>query len=129
MFLYDCYHVSGDLTLPSGAPKDPKDVRPVVICGFGEIGQTVANMLESPFAISLERGRVPYVAFDMAPQKLDAARAAGFNVLYGDGSRPQVRSGLQQCIIKSSRPNHNIIVGSFIHQAISANTGWTVLKF
>ncbi|KAK9841217.1 hypothetical protein WJX74_002016 [Apatococcus lobatus] len=81
---------SGDLTLSGGEPKDQKDVRPVVICGFGEIGQTVANMLESPFAISLERGKVPYVAFDMSPHRLEAARAAGFNVMYGDATRPQV---------------------------------------
>ena len=81
---------AGDLTLSGGEPKDQKDVRPVVICGFGEIGQTVANMLESPFAISLERGKVPYVAFEMSPHRLEAAREAGFNVMYGDATRPQV---------------------------------------
>ena len=33
---------------------------------------------------------LPYIAFDLQPQRVKAARAAGFNVLYGDASRPQV---------------------------------------
>ena len=52
----------------------------------------MANMLESPLAMSLERGKVPYVAFDMHPARLRPAREAGFNVYYGDASRPAVRS-------------------------------------
>ena len=52
----------------------------------------MANMLESPLAMSLERGKVPYVAFDMQPARLRPAREAGFNVFYGDASRPAVRS-------------------------------------
>ncbi|BDA40681.1 Glutathione-regulated potassium-efflux system protein KefB [Coccomyxa sp. Obi] len=66
------------------------DSRAVVICGFGELGQTLASMLESPLGMSLERGRVPYVAFDLQPSRLRRAREAGFNVLYGDASRPAV---------------------------------------
>ncbi len=50
----------------------------------------MANMLESPLAMSLERGKVPYVAFDMHPARLKPAREAGFNVFYGDASRPAV---------------------------------------
>lgn len=60
---------------------------PVVICGFGDVGQTVANMLESPAA------RVPYVAFDLSPDRVQAAQDAGFNVLYGEGSRKKVGRG------------------------------------
>jgi hypothetical protein len=67
------------------------DSQAVVICGFGELGQTLANMLESPLAVSLERGRVPYVAFDLQPSRMRSAREAGFNVFYGDASRPAVR--------------------------------------
>lgn len=70
----------------SGVP----DSRAVVICGFGELGQTLANMLESPLAMSLERGCVPYIAFDLQPSRLRRAREAGFNVLYGDASRHAV---------------------------------------
>ncbi|KAK9810162.1 hypothetical protein WJX72_005895 [[Myrmecia] bisecta] len=84
--------------------QNTKDPRPIVICGFGELGQTLANMLESPFAVSLERGQVPYVAFDLVPARLKPAREAGFNVLYGDGSRPQVlrAAGVEQpraCVV------------------------------
>ena len=62
-------------------------MRPVVICGFGELGQSLVNMLESPLSQTLERGAVPYVAFDLQPARIKAARNAGFNVLYGDASR------------------------------------------
>jgi len=59
---------------------------PVVICGFGGVGQTVANMLCSP---ALGRP-LPYVAFDNNVARVQAAQEAGFNVLYGDGSRTKV---------------------------------------
>ena len=55
---------------------------PVLVCGFGDVGQAVANMFEV-----LE---VPYVAFDMTVPRVIAAQESGFNVLYGDGSRPKV---------------------------------------
>lgn len=59
---------------------------PIVICGFGGVGQTVANMLMSP---SLGRP-LPYVAFDNNVGRVQAAQEAGFNVLYGDGTRTKV---------------------------------------
>jgi Kef-type K+ transport system membrane component KefB/voltage-gated potassium channel Kch len=72
---------------------------PVVICGFSELGQLVANALESPLvggggagagggsAVGTVRRTV---AFDLNPARVQAARAAGFNCLYGDGSRASV---------------------------------------
>ena len=51
------------------------DGRQVVICGFGELGQSIANMLENPLAVSLERGKVPYVAFDLQVGLLQALTA------------------------------------------------------
>eukprot|EP00891_Asterochloris_glomerata_P001180 jgi/Astpho2/1180/Aster-07718 len=66
------------------------DGRQVVICGFGELGQSIANMLENPLSVSLGRGKVPYVAFDLQPARVKGAREAGFNILYGDASRPSV---------------------------------------
>ena len=49
--------------------------RQVVICGFGELGQSIANMLENPLSVSLERGKVPYVAFDLQVGLLQALPA------------------------------------------------------
>lgn len=63
-------------------------------CSAKELIVQMANMLESPLAMSLERGTVPYVAFDMHPARLKPAREAGFNVFYGDASRPAVRRQL-----------------------------------
>lgn len=87
---------AGDLTTSA------RDPRPVVICGFGELGQTVANMLESPLAVSLESRQLPYIAFDQSVERVKNARAAGFNVVYGNGS---AAVSLPQFLI---RPRHSI---------------------
>lgn len=55
---------------------------PVLVCGFGEVGQAVVNMFEL-----LE---TPYVAFDMTVNRVKAAQEMGYNVIYGDGSRLKV---------------------------------------
>lgn len=60
---------------------------PVVVLSFGDVGQTVANMLSSP---ALGRP-LPYVVFDLTVARVQAAQEAGFNVLYGDGGRPKAR--------------------------------------
>lgn len=63
-----------------------EEEEPVLICGFNDVGQTVANMLLSP---ALGKP-TPWVAFDLTVGRVQAAQEAGFNVLYGDGSRPKV---------------------------------------
>lgn len=62
---------------------------PIMICGFCELGQIVANMLETAPA-SVDGGMVPYVAFDLTLPRLEAAQDVGFNVVYGDGSNTKV---------------------------------------
>jgi voltage-gated potassium channel Kch len=47
---------------------------PVVICGFGEVGQAVANTLES-----LERP-MPYVAFDLTVGRVQVGSRVGWSV-------------------------------------------------
>lgn len=65
---------------------------PVVIIGFGSMGQVLANFLSTPLAAGLggDSAGWPYVAFDLDPGRVKAARKLGFPVLYGDGSRPEV---------------------------------------
>ncbi|KHN46227.1 K(+) efflux antiporter 3, chloroplastic-like [Glycine soja] len=65
---------------------------PVVILGFGQMGQVLANFLSNPLASGGDSDEVgwPYVAFDLDPSVVKAARKIGFPVLYGDGSRPDV---------------------------------------
>ncbi|XP_047157990.1 K(+) efflux antiporter 3, chloroplastic isoform X1 [Vigna umbellata] len=64
---------------------------PVVILGFGQMGQVLANFLSNPLA-SGEGDEVgwPYVAFDVDPNVVKTARKIGFPIVYGDGSRPDV---------------------------------------
>ncbi|XP_075108416.1 K(+) efflux antiporter 3, chloroplastic isoform X1 [Nicotiana tabacum] len=62
---------------------------PVVILGFGQMGQVLANLLSTPLASS-DGEEFRYVAFDLDPKVVKASRNLGFPVLYGDGSRPAV---------------------------------------
>lgn len=65
---------------------------PVVILGFGQMGQVLANLLSAPLASGVDGESMgwPYVAFDLNPTVVKSARKLGFPVLYGDGSRPAV---------------------------------------
>ncbi|KAJ3674522.1 hypothetical protein LUZ60_005138 [Juncus effusus] len=65
---------------------------PVIILGFGQMGQILANFLSAPLASGPDESNVgwPYVGFDLNPTVVKAARKSGFRVLYGDGSRPAV---------------------------------------
>ncbi|XP_059653131.1 K(+) efflux antiporter 3, chloroplastic [Cornus florida] len=65
---------------------------PVVILGFGQMGQVLANFLSTPLASGVDDNVVgsPYVAFDLDPSVVKASRKLGFPILYGDGSRPAV---------------------------------------
>ncbi|KAF8410661.1 hypothetical protein HHK36_003193 [Tetracentron sinense] len=90
---------------------------PVVILGFEQMGQVLANLLSTPLASGGDGDHVgwPYVAFDLDPAvvkvgemgrscppylystfeahvgtQTKAARELGFSILYGDGSRPAV---------------------------------------
>ncbi|XP_074558288.1 K(+) efflux antiporter 3, chloroplastic [Curcuma longa] len=60
---------------------------PIVILGFEQMGQVLANFLSTPLAG--DEG-MPYVAFDLDLRVVKAARKLGFPILYGDGSRPAV---------------------------------------
>ncbi|MEW5307679.1 MAG: hypothetical protein WDW36_010057 [Sanguina aurantia] len=79
------------LLLPRTHPADQGISDPIVICGFSPAGQMVANMLESPLATSgSSQGQLGYVAFDLDPVRVAASRKAGFEVLFGDGTRAAV---------------------------------------
>ncbi|KAF8655676.1 hypothetical protein HU200_060996 [Digitaria exilis] len=65
---------------------------PIVIVGFGEMGQVLAKFLSAPLSFGLDQDAEgwPYVAFDLNPAVVKSARKSGYPVLYGDGSRPAV---------------------------------------
>ena len=56
--------------------------RHVIITGFGRVGRRVAKILRA--------GKMPYVALDCDPDMVDQGHVDGFNVFYGDASRPEV---------------------------------------
>ncbi|MDR0967390.1 MAG: cation:proton antiporter [Rickettsiales bacterium] len=63
------------------------DVKPaVVICGFGRVGQTIAQMLEAQ--------RIPYVAIDSSVDAVMNGKEAGFNVYFGDTTNALVLRGV-----------------------------------
>ncbi|KAJ0966329.1 hypothetical protein J5N97_027467 [Dioscorea zingiberensis] len=75
---------------------------PIIILGFGQMGQVLGNFLSTPVAYGVDADSIgwPYVAFDLNPVVVKKARKMGFPTLYGDGSRPAV---LQSAGISSPR--------------------------
>jgi CPA2 family monovalent cation:H+ antiporter-2 len=56
----------------------------VIICGYGRVGQSVARVLEAQ--------GFEYLALDLDPKRVRAARQAGDTVVYGDSADPQILS-------------------------------------
>lgn len=54
----------------------------VLIVGFGRVGQTVAKILSA--------GGVPFIALDMDAGRIEACRAKGLPVYFGDASRIEI---------------------------------------
>ena len=54
----------------------------VILCGFGRVGQNVARVLESQ--------GFEYIAIDLDPARIRAARQAGDPVIFGDSSDEQL---------------------------------------
>ncbi|QAY80093.1 cation:proton antiporter [Sphingosinicella sp. BN140058] len=76
--------VGGDLDVP---PQDLQGAtQRVVVIGFGRVGRLVADMLTT-------HGRA-YVAVDSNIDNVAAARRAGFPILFGDVSRPELMDRL-----------------------------------
>jgi glutathione-regulated potassium-efflux system protein KefB len=71
---------------PRLAPRDgrafdvaPVGDPPVIVAGFGRVGQVVGRMLRAR--------RVPFTALDASPEHIDFIRRFGNKVFYGDASR------------------------------------------
>jgi monovalent cation:H+ antiporter-2, CPA2 family len=77
----------------------------VVLCGFGRVGQNIARVLESQ--------GFEYIALDLDPARIRAARQAGDPVMYGDSSDEEMlaKAGLHQAsavVISFSDPTTSI---------------------
>ena len=59
------------------------DIKPeVMICGFGRVGQIIAQMLENQ--------KIPYIAIDLDLGAVMVGQERGFNVVYGDATNDTV---------------------------------------
>ena len=65
----------------------------VIVCGFGRVGQNLARVLE--------RQGFEYIALDMDPGRVQAARQGGDPVIYGDGTQTEILEavGLAHCSV------------------------------
>jgi CPA2 family monovalent cation:H+ antiporter-2 len=77
----------------------------VILCGFGRVGQNVARVLESQ--------GFEYIALDLDPARIRAARQAGDPVMYGDSSDEEIlaKVGLETAsavVISFSDPGTSI---------------------
>jgi Kef-type K+ transport system membrane component KefB/voltage-gated potassium channel Kch len=87
-----------------------------LVAGFGPHGQAVCNMLRARLSLSNreEPAVVGYIAFDMDPRRVKAARKRGFAVMYGDASRPEVikASGVRRpgaVVVAYSQPERAVL--------------------
>ena len=85
----------------------------VVLCGFGRVGQNVARVLESQ---SFE-----YIALDLDPARIRAARQAGEPVLYGD-------SADEEMLEKAGLNHASAVVISFSNPAVAMSIVRTVRR-
>ncbi len=76
----------------------------VILCGFGRVGQNVARVLESQ--------GFEYIALDLDPARIRAARQAGDPVLFGDSSD-------EELLTKAGLPAASAVVISFSDPATS----------
>ncbi len=60
----------------------PEFSRHAVICGYGEVGQRLAEVLE--------RRKFPYLVIDLDPTVISRLRARGIPCIYGDASNPEI---------------------------------------
>jgi len=73
----------------------------IILCGFGRVGQNVARVLESQ--------GFEYIAMDLDPARIRAARQAGDPVLFGDSSDEEmlIQAGIERAsavVISFSAP-------------------------
>jgi CPA2 family monovalent cation:H+ antiporter-2 len=76
----------------------------VILCGFGRVGQNVARVLESQ--------GFEYIALDLDPTRIRAARQAGDPVIFGDSSD-------EQMLATAGLENASAVVISFSDPATS----------
>ena len=84
LFMYDQLLKSGKAFGSSKKLSQPiKEQTPdVIICGFGRMGQIIAQMLETE--------NISYVAIDENVDNVVMAREAGYNVIYGDSKKKSI---------------------------------------
>lgn len=84
--LYDYLQRAGKLMIqrfPRTLNDADTTIKPdVVICGFGRVGQIVAQMLDAQ--------NIPYIAIDLNISTIMVARERGINVVYGDTTNEKV---------------------------------------
>ena len=88
---------------------------PVVLCGFGPVGQTVGSLLASPELREEVEGGVAFVAFDKDPVRVAEARRRGAPVVYGDGSK---REMLERCGV--FEPKGFVVLHNAFEERLSA---------
>ncbi len=86
---------------PDAAAAAARQSEHVILCGYGRVGQNVARVLESQ---SFE-----YVALEIDPARIRAARQAGEPVLYGDSADEEMlaRAGIERAravVVSFSNP-------------------------
>lgn len=81
-FLPKKLHTSEEIIETEVAKLAHKLDYPIILCGFGHVGQHIACFLEIE--------KIPYIGLDLDPLLVKNARLAGRHVTYGDASHPGI---------------------------------------
>ncbi|MDH5748136.1 MAG: monovalent cation:proton antiporter-2 (CPA2) family protein [Rhodospirillales bacterium] len=73
---------SGTAEADMVANEEMEEAHPVLIAGFGRVGKTVASLLKA--------SNIPCIAIDMDADGVTQGRSEGYQVFFGDASRPDV---------------------------------------
>jgi len=84
----------------------------IVLCGFGQMGQVMANMLDSPLSLSMDNPG--FVALELDTACVKAAQSMGFPTYFADTCRPEVLK-----TIGIERPRAVAVLSYDHHRAIT----------
>lgn len=100
----------------------PQGEPPVIVAGFGRVGQVVGRMLRAR--------RIPFTALDASPEHIEFIRRFGNKVFYGDASRLDLLRAARADVarvfvlaiddVEASMRTAQIVLAHFPHLAIYA---------
>jgi len=100
---FDPVKTTVDLSKEHREATPPQEENHVILAGYGRVGTTIGRMLTE--------AKVPFIAFDLDPKRVQRAREKGLNVFYGDVGDEHVLAsggiGRASCLVITAEDPHS----------------------